>query len=1191
MLTQLDWRTLAQRRADARLVMLFKILHGLVAVPAQSYIPQPMYTRSSQRPRPHALPQISTSRGYCKYSFFPITIVQWNSLPPTIPANLTLQSLGKMSQFGAAKNPPWARQDFGQGTAVSLGANITQQQQVVSSMMQPQVPANTVYGLGNAGPSMVQPQYTAQQLAAMGLQAQQQAAAALQQQQNQVLGQPGIAIPTTLASNQVPAVSYPTPRAAQPPQPKQRVFTGTVTKLHDNFGFVDEDVFFQTSCVKGSLPKVSDRVLVEATYNANMPFKWNATRIQVLPNQGNQGNHPGGYNKGGFGQGGQNQGMGNQSGPQPLMQSGLMGQGGMRNQGGGGNQKRNDKFGDRAERKRERDRERRESRQDRPPPTRKRSRTKSPVKKSDNTHQRSPARRRPRIVPRYVVQVPKLSFDMKEANVMSLKSRYTNLYIPSDFFNASFTWTEAFPSYRPFQLGNHCTFHVMNKEVDAITPNDATLDPPDSDHLYSAKVMLLSCPSLEDLYHKSCALAEDPSDVQEGFVHPTRLIHFLVGMKGKNETMAIGGPWSPTLDGANPGDDPKVLIRTAIRTTKALTGIDLSGCTQWYRYAEVRYLRPEETHKGKVIPARVETSVLFLPDVWTCNPTHLEWGTLQAAYKKQLQKKVAALGKDEKEGTSQAEILSDEEDPEGELSLENKEPTHFSELDPKVMKILDLRKELELRSLSSKGLKSQLIARLTKALKTEQEKEEEKEAMETDTPDIKAEDTKKASENEEKTEEKRKEEEEKKKKEEREKASLERKFTIPDSPTILVHPNTTAKGGKFDCSVMSLSVLLDYRPEDNKEHSFEVSLFAELFNEMLMRDFGFEIYKSLVKAPEKKEEEKKEKDKDKKSEEKSKDKDKEASSAKKKKLDEKEKDKKDDKKDKDSKEKEKTKKDKDEDKKDTDKVKEEDDEEEEEGKKEKKREKRKFTTKEPALLLAFTYFDQNHTGYILDKDVEEIIHTIGLQLSRAQVKKLVQKLVSRDALNYRKITDKPVLAPGEKEEPTDVKELKLDDVVQLSNGNAEYLKPAETTNTKKTPSKKKEGAETTGFVTYKGAMIDIESVMLKLEKSEKTRSEMEKQMTDVEQEKDSLQKSVNSKEEKVDRLSSELKQLKQKLLVQEKITNNSESTSKKYLSALMESKTHLSSLLSVVTDALGEDSKEELTVKEEKKEKETNGSV
>lgn len=28
--------------------------------------------------------------------------------------------------------------------------------------------------------------------------------------------------------------------------PKQRVFTGSVTKVQDNFGFVDEDVFFQT---------------------------------------------------------------------------------------------------------------------------------------------------------------------------------------------------------------------------------------------------------------------------------------------------------------------------------------------------------------------------------------------------------------------------------------------------------------------------------------------------------------------------------------------------------------------------------------------------------------------------------------------------------------------------------------------------------------------------------------------------------------------------------------------------------------------------------------------------------------------------------------------------------------------------------------------------------------------------------
>lgn len=129
-------------------------------------------------------------------------------------------------------------------------------------------------------------------------------------------------------------------------------------------------------------------------------------------------------------------------------------------------------------------------------------------------------------------------------------------------------------------------------------------------------------------------------------------------------------------------------------------------------------------------------------------------------------------------------------------------------------------------------------------------------------------------------------EEERKRQEELERQRRERRYILPDEPTILVHPNWAAKNGKFDCSVMSLSVLLDYRLEDNKEHSFEVrhtdadthftisslqvanapsvffkvSLFAELFNEMLQRDFGYRIYKALAALPakdEKKEREKK----------------------------------------------------------------------------------------------------------------------------------------------------------------------------------------------------------------------------------------------------------------------------------------------------------------------------------------------
>lgn len=65
----------------------------------------------------------------------------------------------------------------------------------------------------------------------------------------------------------------------------------------------------------------------------------------------------------------------------------------------------------------------------------------------------------------------------------------------------------------------------------------------------------------------------------------------------------------------------------------------------------------------------------------------------------------------------------------------------------------------------------------------------------------------------------------------------ERRYVLPDEPTIIVHPNWAAKNGKFDCSIMSLSVLLDYRLEDNKEHSFEVRKPNPHFNGFLVNHY------------------------------------------------------------------------------------------------------------------------------------------------------------------------------------------------------------------------------------------------------------------------------------------------------------------------------------------------------------------
>ncbi|KAL1117588.1 hypothetical protein AAG570_003903 [Ranatra chinensis] len=508
---------------------------------------------------------------------------------------------------------------------------------------------------------------------------------------------------------------------------KQRVFTGTVTKVQDNFGFVDEDVFFQTSCcVKGMLPQVGDRVLVEALYNANMPFKWNATRIQVLPmgrtdTTSNMASMSTGYN----------------AVPPPLnfikifgisccflaAENSTMGGGGGNrfssggsrfSSGGGGG-------GDRGGRDRGRDRPRQQRDRD----DKDKDRLKSPPRKRSKSPPRQ--RRARRVVPRYSVQVPKMSLDSIEGDVLELRRRYSNMYIPSDFFNAHFSWVDTFPLDKPVSLNFPCSFHIMHKDVEPVISHSDILEPPDMDYLYSAKVMLLSSPGLEEFYSKCVSLAEDrdkegsrsTDDDSQQFSHPARLISFMVGLRGKNETMAIGGPWSPSLDGENPQSDPGVLIKTATRNCRSLTGIDLSSCTQWFRFLEIHYHRAESVHKGRQVAARVETVVMFVPDVWSCLPTRLEWDGLQLNYQRQCSRK---LNKDQPAPVASA-TPTKEDDSDAVIVVPKREPRHYSELDPKNMKVNELREELEARSLSPKGLKSQLVARLAKVIKTEADEE------------------------------------------------------------------------------------------------------------------------------------------------------------------------------------------------------------------------------------------------------------------------------------------------------------------------------------------------------------------------------------------------------------------------------------------------------------------------------------
>lgn len=1074
--------------------------------------------------------------------------------------------------------------------------------------------------------------------------------------------------------------------------PNQRVFSGTghVTKVQNDFGFIDEEVFFHKNVCKGAFPKVGDRVLVEAAYNQNMPFKWNATRVQVLQSaassnvSSSSSRHTMGYNNSQMSSGDRSGGRNRYS---PTRKSPE--RHGHRTSNHDSRQRDLDDD-DRRRRRDDREDRYRDKHRDRTPERERRERERSPVRK------KSPNRRKTRPIPRYMVQMPKQLLTQKSVDILELRRRYLTMYIPSDFFTSEVRWTEAFPPNEPFSIKNPCSFHVMHKEVEPlvpIAPND--LEPSDADYLYSAKVMLMATPPMAEFYQKCFATAEE-RDRYEDLVHPTRLISFLVGIRGKSETMAIGGPWSPSLDGENPSD-PNVLIKTAIRTCKGLTGIDLSNCTRWYRFVELYYRRSETYHKGRLIPARIETVVIFLPDIRSCQPTRPEWDELHLSYKSHLERIInsqssdspvpppaatptaeaaavdsstavaaegtagestekpvdsstsdsvkpaaepaasdekapdvdtkpaeAAAPKDEEDDKAdvvevtekdepEVVILDDDDDDEEEVK---KEPTHYSQLDVKKLKVTELRTELQARNLPDDGVKNVLVTRLTKALKQEQEEAEKKEASESTDPkpveEASAEEEKPADEKpteqdstddtSAKPVEKEAEEdfetmenvdmsevtvideydskaEEKAKSEpakltEKERQLLEKRYSLPEQPHIIVHPSRTAKSGKFDCAVMSLSVLLDYRPEDSKEHSFEVSLFAELFNEMLTRDFGFNIYKALHMLPAKKEEDKKEKEvtidldavddkkvngdgaKDKPSEE-------DAKSTN----------------DKDEKDKSK----------DTRKRSRFDDPtEDERRRREKEKERTKLYTVDRELLLSFTYFDVSHCGYIFDKDIEDLFYTIGLHLSRSQIRRLVSKAVTRDSLYYRKLTDKvkedddvvditddkspeeekeAEKAEPETEAETDDKKKEAEVAVEktdaavtmeipeaelkeIATGNSNYkeqlkanlelvLNSSDANDDDKPPAKKikldpaanEDGVPQTesDIVVHNGSVVNIPKLLEQMRRLEKSREETELLLVDLRKQNADLTKSNARANEKIKDQSTDLKNTSKKL--------------------------------------------------------------
>lgn len=549
------------------------------------------------------------------------------------------------------------------------------------------------------------------------------------------------------------------------------------------------------------------------------------------------------------------------------------------------------------------------------------------------------------------------------------------------------------------------------------------------------------------------------------------------------------------------------------------------------------------------------------------------------------------------------------EDEEKTVANNSNNPTHWSQLDIKSMKVNELRIELTARGIDSKGIKSQLVAKLMKAVKGEQEAEakskeqptteDEEQKMdlvvvEEATGDAKpdegneqmSQDVEMKPEVEEKTETNEtnvKEEPKPKMRDEKEikesKSKLERAYDFrPTQPGILVHPNRSAKAGKFDCRVMSLNSLLDYRPEDNKEHSFEVSLFAEAFGQMLVRDNAFKIFKALasfVEVEDKEEKAAAERKAAEKTEETGKNQETEKPSS----ADAIEKDAdaaKEAPKETETKDATKSAGQNSASKKDA---------------KSKRRshspssirdEKKLVKPNDPLLLQSFLYFDQNFSGYVASKDLDDILLSLGLRLTRSQIQKLTKKVISRDVLHYRKLTD-VIYSKETKEIKIEPKFNELPADEELSIGNTALIfgnKEAEATKSAMTsPRATRRGASTSmkneivdvsavGTVSYKGSIVDVGQLLSQIEKLEQERKTLEQRLTVLDKDLGNYKDQKHSLERRKRRLEDDLKDAKKRLYDAEKCLKNSQDDTVQLKTSLHRCKEYSESIARLVDKTL-----------------------
>uniref|UniRef100_A0A8C5S1N5 Cell cycle and apoptosis regulator 2 n=1 Tax=Laticauda laticaudata TaxID=8630 RepID=A0A8C5S1N5_LATLA len=397
----------------------------------------------------------------------------------------------------------------------------------------------------------------------------------------------------------------------------------------------------------------------------------------------------------------------------------------------------------------------------------------------------------------------------------------------------------------------------------------------------------------------------------------------------------------------------------------------------------------------------------------------------------------------------------------------------------------------------------------------------------------------------------------------------------PLEPAIVVYPQLALQNGQPSCTNISLYTLLEYRRQREKL-SFEVAVMAEIFQEMLQRDFGYKLYKALLALPEKEEPpETKNPDSEKvpKSEKEAENELKEEPQ---------EKPGAEDAPDSNQKEvqvglynspgltEEKVSV-KAEVKDSTDDLCElsmeddllllREDEEEDFGVKLEDAEVRSVASNQSEIevsslpdmpreldpstvlpldaLLAFIYFDLNFCGYLHRKDMDKILLTLGLHLCKEQVKRLVNRVVTQFVCRYRSLR-------YSRQEGTEAG-LGEEELA----GNLHFLRPSVSC------TKSTREAQSTNLIPYNGAVLNVSKLLEKAEQTENSRLYLENKIHTLELKLEETQLRFSSTEASNKALTLEAQELQKRLTEMEEQSKASEKQKSQFQRLLQENKKRL----------------------------------